>query len=144
MAKKVFKSKIDGWIRLCLIATIVVQFVAMIAVATAGEGPLATTLVILACLGAVLFIAAILVGTAYTVGNGQLVIRSGPVRWKIPLDSIRTVEATRNPLSSPALSLDRLRINYGKNRRIMVSPADRSGFLKAIGVELSDRSAGGA
>jgi hypothetical protein len=46
------------------------------------------------------------------------------------------VEETRNPLSSPALSLDRLKITYGNGKRIMISPADKIGFLKAIGQEL--------
>jgi hypothetical protein len=55
----------------------------------------------------------------------------------VPIDSIEKVEATRSPLSSPALSLDRLRINYGK-RRIMVSPSDRAGFLRAIGQDPRD------
>jgi hypothetical protein len=29
-------------------------------------------------------------------------------------------------------------ITYGKNRRVMVSPADRRGFLRAIGRELEE------
>ena len=142
MATKVFKSKVDGWIRLCLVATVVVQLGAMLTVATTGGEPLATPLTILACLGGAIFVVSTLVGTTYAVGDGLLVVRSGPILWKIPLNSIRTVEATRSPLSSPALSLDRPRIHYGKNRRIMVSPANRSGFLKAVGVQPGERSAG--
>jgi hypothetical protein len=45
---------------------------------------------------------------------------------------IRTVTPTRNPLSSPALSLDRLRIDYGRGRRIMVSPRDPGAFLREL------------
>jgi hypothetical protein len=37
------------------------------------------------------------------------------------------VERSSNPLSSPACSLDRLLIQYGK-RQIMVSPAERAEF----------------
>ncbi len=36
-----------------------------------------------------------------------------------------------NPLGSPACSLDRLRIEYGK-KRIMISPPDKPGFLRAL------------
>ena len=54
------------------------------------------------------------------------------------IDDITSVRRTRNPLSSPALSMDRLSIRYGKGRRIMISPADQAGFLEAIGHELSD------
>jgi hypothetical protein len=42
------------------------------------------------------------------------------------------VVPTRNPLSSPALSLDRLRIEYGQGRAIMISPADKGPFLRAL------------
>ena len=78
-----------------------------------------------------------LVGTHYTVSGNTLRVACGPFRWKVPLDAIQSVEATRNPLSSPALSLDRLRIHYGR-RRIMVSPSDKAGFLKAIGQDPDD------
>jgi hypothetical protein len=71
------------------------------------------------------------------VAGNTLRVACGPFRWKVPIDSIEKVEATRSPLSSPALSLDRLRINYGK-RRIMVSPSDRAGFLRAIGQDPRD------
>ena len=66
----------------------------------------------------------------------MLRIVAGPFRWKILLDEITSVEETRNPLSSPALSLDRLKICYGNGRHIMISPADTAGFLKAIGQEI--------
>ena len=74
----------------------------------------------------------LLLGTHYTVDRGVIKIVSGPFRWKVPIDQITSVTATKNPLSSPALSLDRIIIRYGKRGRIMVSPADKAGFLKAI------------
>jgi hypothetical protein len=36
-------------------------------------------------------------------------------------------------LSSPALSLNRLEIRYGNGKRMLLSPQDAAGFLKAIG-----------
>ena len=71
--------------------------------------------------------------TDYRVSDGECLVRSGPFRWRIPLDDIEAVRATRNPLSSPALSLDRLEIRYAGGRKIMISPLDRAGFLAAIG-----------
>lgn len=73
----------------------------------------------------------VLYGTAYTFAGEQLLIRSGPFRWRIPFAEIVGVEPSSNPLSSPACSLDRLLIQYGK-RRIMVSPLDRAGFLSRL------------
>ena len=49
----------------------------------------------------------------------------------MPLAAIDAVEPARNPLSSPACSLDRLRIEYGA-KRIMISPLDKAGFLRAL------------
>ena len=92
---------------------------------------------IVAALAIVALLGSMLVGTHYTVDENALRIACGPFRWTVPIDAIKSVEATRNPLSSPALSLDRLQIDYGK-RRIMVSPADKNGFLQAIGQDPAD------
>jgi hypothetical protein len=43
------------------------------------------------------------------------------------------VVPTRNPLSSPALSLDRLHIRYGGSRMgIMISPVNKAVFLQDL------------
>lgn len=71
----------------------------------------------------------ILESTSYTLTTGFLVVRSGPFHWGVPLRQINKVTATRNPLSSPALSLDRLRIDYSEVKWIMISPEKRRDFL---------------
>ena len=135
MAKQVFRSKVDWWVRLLLGFAIAGVFVAMGSVVLEGADPVVTTVTILACIAGLALFVSVLLGTAYTVDRGVLLIRCGPFRWRVAIDSITAVEETRNPLSSPALSLDRLRIRYGKRRQVMVSPADKAGFLKAIGKE---------
>jgi hypothetical protein len=40
-------------------------------------------------------------------------------------------------LTSPAFSLDRLRIEYGRGRWIMISPRDKDGFLRELEVRRS-------
>jgi hypothetical protein len=137
MARKVFRSKVDWWVRLLLGLAIAGEFVAVGAIIMERGDPVGTTVTILVCIAALALFVWLLVGTVYTVDHSLLIVRAGPFRWKIRLDEITAVEATRSPLSSPALSLDRLRIRYGKNRRIMISPADKTGFLKAIGKDLS-------
>lgn len=138
MAAKKFKSKVDRWILVLILLVIVMQVVAITAaVREAGEPGMITSL-ILVMIGVVALMAWLLLGTHYTVDRGYVRIVSGPFRWKVPIDAITSVRRTRNPLSSPALSLDRLSIRYGKRRRIMISPADQAGFLEAIGHELSD------
>jgi hypothetical protein len=61
----------------------------------------------------------------------HLLVRFGICRQRIPLADIAEVHPTHNPLSSPALSLDRLRVQYGQGffKAVMISPADRNGFL---------------
>jgi membrane protein YdbS with pleckstrin-like domain len=136
MAAKRFKSKIDRWIMVLLVVVIVTQIWAISTAASQAGEPLVTTGLILVGIAVVALMLWLIIGTHYTVDRGTLRIVSGPFRWKVPIDQISSVEATKSPLSSPALSLDRLRVRYGKNRRILISPADRVGFLKAIGHEL--------
>jgi hypothetical protein len=48
--------------------------------------------------------------TRYVVDQEQLTIRSLCFKWIIPLTAIQSVSETDNSISSPALSLDRLKI----------------------------------
>ena len=137
MAAKRFKSKIDRWVFVLLVVVIIVEAWAIGTAAMQAGDPIATTVTILVGIAVVALLVWLLVGTHYTVDRGTLRIVSGPFRWKMPVDQIMSVEATKSLLSSPALSLDRLRIRYGNRRRIMISPADKAGFLEAIGHELS-------
>ena len=74
-----------------------------------------------------------LYGTGYTVTRDLLLIRCGPFSFRVPLNQIISITPTRNPLSSPACSLDRLKVVYGDSpKSIMISPADKSEFLSAI------------
>ena len=136
MARKRFNSKIDRWLLYLLVAIIVFEVLVLgVAASQVGDpwaavGMLATALLLIVLIGGCLL------RTHYTIDGNELRIVCGPFRWKVAIDQIESVKATRNPLSSPALSLDRLQIRYGSGRRIMISPADRAGFLKAIGQEL--------
>lgn len=69
--------------------------------------------------------------TFYVLTAADLLIRSGPFRWSIPLAHVRLVLPTRNPLSSPALSLDRLAIRHASGT-IMISPEDQRRFLEDL------------
>lgn len=120
-----------------LVLVIGIDVVVIGAVAVSGGDPLKSTMIIIACLLGIVLIASMILRTVYVVDGDVLTIWSGPFRFKIPLRQIESVRASKSPLSSPALSLDRLVIRYGR-RRIMVSPADKMGFLNAIGQDLGD------
>ncbi|OQB11686.1 MAG: hypothetical protein BWY17_03587 [Deltaproteobacteria bacterium ADurb.Bin207] len=84
------------------------------------------------------FVAAIYIGLVLPIRYGldatRLVVRFGLVRQQIELNDISSVQPTNNPLSSPALSLDRLQITYGKGgtKTVMISPRDRAQFLDIL------------
>ena len=133
MAAKRFRSKIDTWLLFVLFVAMGVDIAAIARIALHPADPLRTTAAILVGIAALLLILSVMLNTHYTVDRGTLRVVSGPFRWTIPIDRITSVEASRKPWSSPAMSLDRLDIRYGNRRRILVSPADKPGFLQAIG-----------
>ncbi|MEK7413528.1 MAG: PH domain-containing protein [Planctomycetota bacterium] len=74
-----------------------------------------------------------LLSTHYELSDSVLIVKGGPFRWKIPVHDITNVTPTHSPLSSPALSLDRLRIDYAQGTKsLMISPRDKDQFLKAL------------
>lgn len=83
--------------------------------------------------GALLLLGSVLFNTHYIVVGGELVIRCGffPAQ-RVPIGQINRVAATRNPLSAPAPSFDRLEIRYDGRRCVLVSPADKAAFVQAL------------
>jgi hypothetical protein len=128
-----FVSKRDAWL------TIVIWIGALVS-AGGGIGQLDAPaslplklLALLLLLGCAAFMLWVLYGTDYTVSADDLHIRSGPFRFRVPLQEIESVAPSRNPLSSPACSLDRLLIRYRDGRRrVLVSPEDKLSFLQAL------------
>jgi membrane protein YdbS with pleckstrin-like domain len=77
--------------------------------------------------------------TSYVVGPDELVISCGFFyKQRIPWASIRKVKYSSSPLSSPAFSLKRIRIDYGKMGDVMISPHTRERFMDEIRPFLSE------
>jgi hypothetical protein len=121
-----FASKVDWWLAALLIVPLVLVGLFVVPAVLSTHPALLLTIVVPQAL--VLWI---LARTFYLVTEDALVVRSGPFRWTIPLTSIRSLSATRNPLSSPALSLDRIAIEY-TGGRLMVSPRNKAAFVRAV------------
>lgn len=126
-----FRSKIDAWIALLSIGAVVACLGGLIHVALTKSSLLALAMSPLLLVGVVLPVW-LLSSTYYVLNETELLVRSGPLQWRVPLADIRAITPTRNPLSSPALSLDRLRIDYQRWRSIMISPADKERFLEEL------------
>ena len=127
-----FKSAVDLWL-LVIVALVVIISLGVsirLVLQRSPAGHLISIWLIVVGIGLPLWL---LYTTQYVVKDEVLRIQSGPFKWTIPITSISQVVETTNPLSSPALSLRRLKITYGESKTVMVSPKDREGFLEAIG-----------
>lgn len=130
----IFRSKIDTWLLIVLTCAVVACLYGATETVKRTEeiGVALSGLIIgLLTIGAVLP-TWILLMTRYRLGDEVLDVRSGPFSWSVPIVDITNVEATRDPKSSPALSLDRLRISYGADRELMISPEPREQFLRSL------------
>jgi hypothetical protein len=128
-----FESKRDLWLMVVLRLT---PIGALLIIANVWylqhhdlRGPLAGAFILI--LVELFFIESLLRSTYYRIDGHTLVIRSSVFSWRVPIGEIRSITPTRSALSSPALSLDRLRIEYG-GKAIMVSPEDPKRFIEAL------------
>ena len=137
MTEKRFKSKIDTWIALLIVAVAVMDIAFIVIFAMSSDSPVDKTIATLVLVAVFVLLIWLTFGTYYAVNKDTLRVVSGPFRWKISIADITSVTPTRAMWSSPAMSLDRLRIVYGNGRRIMISPADKQDFLRAIGQDES-------
>jgi hypothetical protein len=79
------------------------------------------------------FVAHMFFTTKYGVGNNQLRVKcSFFVDIVNPINTITQIKETRNPISSPAMSLDRLLILYNKHDAVIISPKEKDVFLNQL------------
>lgn len=117
-----FRSKVDTW--LVVVATLPL----MVGLVTLAMGPWIPAAVLT---GAGLFSLWVLFSTTYDLTADRLVARSAFWRWQVPLHTIRNVYETRNPLSAPAASLDRIGIVHDGGL-LLVSPREKAAFIAAL------------
>jgi len=133
-----FRSKIDWW--LLLIFIVITANIIMKIYEANHHYSLASNFPHLIIYSLIIFVIWLpIFNTYYVVENDTLIIKSLVFRWKININEITQIEPTHNPLSSPALSLDRLKINYmkdGEVTSVMISPKDKEGFFQAINKRL--------
>jgi hypothetical protein len=129
-----FSSKIDIW----LVALIfVLAFMALKAAYIIILHPYGVFKAAVLFVSGVVLPIWILFSTNYHVIDGNLWINSGPFKWKILTLSISRIEFSKSWIFSPALSLDRIKIEYDGEQSIMVSPKEKTKFLNAIRSSIS-------
>lgn len=126
-----YRSKIDLWLLIVLVATAVACAVAGINIMMTRSPAFWWLALLIAVPGTGLPIW-LLGATKYTLDDHRLHIRSGPFRWDIRIQDIRSIVRTSSPVSSPALSLDRLRIELDGGDAVMISPRNAEDFLHDI------------
>lgn len=127
-----FRSSVDMWFYLVVLGSMLTVMLAVgpiLDAPTGGRVLLASSIFLIA----VALPLWLLMGTYYTVATDELRIRSGPFRWVIALSDIEHVRPSRSPISSPALSLNRLEIIYAGGKRVLISPRNPERFLEVIG-----------
>ena len=129
-----FRSKMDWWFLGFIIA--MSGLLAQSILTTYGKGILMQNLLFVVVYAlTIVLLWWPLWSTRYVVDQEQLTIRSLCCKWIIPLSAIQSVSETDNSISSPALSLDRLKIEYlkeGQTKTILVSPKDKVAFKAAL------------
>jgi uncharacterized membrane protein YdbT with pleckstrin-like domain len=129
--ENVYRSKVDLWLVAVTVGAPVVLLEFILDGLNTPDkfAEVAAAVIVLAVLA---LFAWIYFSTRYTITGDFLMVKSGPFSWIIPIEDISAVEPTRNALSSPALSLDRLLIRYGKSAELMISPKDKAGFMTEL------------
>ncbi|HET6431103.1 PH domain-containing protein [Dyella sp.] len=127
----VYRSKTDLWLVALLALAMIASLSGAFVVLSMGPSAAWVVAAFIAIVGVGLPVW-LLLSTRYILGQGQLRILSGPFKWCIPVAKITTIAPASSPISSPALSLDRLRIDYGVGNSVMISPRDKEQFVKDI------------
>ena len=125
----VFRSKIDRgfiWIPLAM------PGLALLALSTTPHGDCLAWIPVATLLFVTLVVCWTFVATYYELSADELVARCGPFRWRVPLAEVTGVRESRTLRSGPALSMDRLEVLYGNGKVLVISPADKAGFVAAV------------
>jgi hypothetical protein len=117
---KVYRSKIDWWL---IIIIFIVFCYPMI------EGILTKDYIMFSISFGVLSLVFLMFKSIkYKIDGEQL-----QIWWtKIDINSIKRIYSTHNPLSSPALSLDRIAVVYNKYDEVLISPKEREDFIREV------------
>jgi hypothetical protein len=130
----VFPSKVDTWLVVLLACVVAGVFGVIFFVTQHTPAPPPKVMIVVPFLvfGIILWSFR---STYYTVEGSTLIVKSAFMTWRIDIHHIDEITPTRNPMSSPALSLDRLELRYreeGRSRTMLVSPSEKRRFVEAL------------
>lgn len=129
----VYRSKVDWWLGLLLGGSVGYMVYLTLVPIVKGEGvewviTISTIFVLLLILP--------LFAIKYVLYSEHLYVSCGIYgKIRVPYEAISNVQATHNPLSSAALSLDRIQIDYtekGYHQMVLISPVRKKEFIRKI------------
>lgn len=72
-------------------------------------------------------------GTKYVIEEDELIVYGGLYKKRIQIKQIRSLRPSKNPLSAPAMSIDRIEITFDPHIQVvLVSPKDKELFVKKL------------
>jgi len=128
---KEFKSKVGYGI----LIPVLVLLVGIMLIPTIKGAPIGATLTMASIiLPTIAFTLHIFFKTTYRISDSnQLLIKCGfIVNSAVDISKIKSISRTRNPISSPAPSMDRIELKYGKWDSVIISPNDKKEFVNAL------------
>lgn len=127
-----YRTKVDWWLGLLLIVPIFVMLAVDAEQISKGKWDgtmIFVTVLVLAIVIPLFFI-------RYTLYKDYLLVSCAIFgKERIPYKSITKIQKTSNPLSSAALSIKRIQIDYtvnGAHRSVMISPPKRDEFIREL------------
>jgi hypothetical protein len=130
----IYKSKKDTWLIVVIMASMLVAVVAganLILFAPAIWERAMGMVILFAILIPILLTAPV----SYTIDRDNIHVRGGYKYWTIPIQNILAVRPSRLWIASPALSMDRLEIEYKDwegTSLLLISPERTDQFLDEL------------
>ena len=129
----VYRSKVDWWLGLILVGSVGVMLWAALEPIVKGRGVDWTITIGMVI---TLLIVLPLFSIKYVLHEDHLFVSCGfYMKARIPYNTICGMKETHNPLSSVAMSVDRIQIDYienGVHRMMLVSPVRKKEFMEKI------------
>lgn len=127
---KIFKAKVSYGLLIPIITVLAIQVFWISLHPPINTGKLIVIAILLATIA---FILMMFLRTVYMISDEQLIVKTGFFSPKIiDIQSIKAVNKTNSPLASPAPSMDRIEITYGKFDSIIISPLDKEAFVSSL------------
>ena len=74
-------------------------------------------------------------GTYYVIGKEKLLIKCGPIKFQVKIQSIKVIRTNQNTIGGiikPTLSWKCIEIEYGDHLTLSISPEDQEKFIAIL------------